>query len=105
MLLLQRGFGLLERGLGLRDLMIELGRRDLGQKLACLDAVADIDIALVDIAAGPREDVRRRECRGRGGQGDEHWCCRLACTAPTRTLGTKSQALLGLAITSCCCCW
>ena len=50
-------FGLLQRGLRLRDLVIELWRGDLGQKLPCLDAIADIDIALVDIAAGPRKDV------------------------------------------------
>ena len=52
--------------------MIELGRGDLREKLALLDVVADIDVALVDIAAGTGEDVCRGKGRGGGRQGDGH---------------------------------
>ena len=52
--------------------MIEFRRGDLSQKLAILDAVADVDVALVDIAAGAGEDVGLGESRGGARQGDEH---------------------------------
>ena len=35
-----------------------------------LDLIADIDVALLDVAAGAREDIRRLECRRGRRQGD-----------------------------------
>jgi hypothetical protein len=58
LVLAQRRLRLAEVGLRLLDLMVELWSGDLGEKLALLDVVADVDIALVDIAAGAGEDVR-----------------------------------------------
>jgi hypothetical protein len=46
LLLAQGCLALTERGLGLGDLMVDLGCRDLGEDLPCLHMVADIDIAL-----------------------------------------------------------
>jgi hypothetical protein len=37
--------------------MVEFGRDDLDQQLAGLDAVADVDLALADIAGGTGKDV------------------------------------------------
>lgn len=54
---------------GLRNLVIELWRDDLGQQLALLDVVSNVDLALGDIAAGAREDIGAGECRGRCRQG------------------------------------
>ena len=53
--LLQRRFQLCERAFGLRDLMIELGRRDLYQQISGFDLAADIDVALGDVAARARK--------------------------------------------------
>ena len=47
-------------GLGLLDLLVQLGSFDLGQHLPFLDAVADIDVALADVAAGARQHRRLR---------------------------------------------
>ena len=66
--LLQRRLELTERRLRLCDLMIELRCYDFGQQLPCLHVVADIDLALVDVAAGARKHIGGRECRGRGRQ-------------------------------------
>ena len=63
--LLNRRLELAQRGLRLHDLVIELRSRDLRQQLPFPDAVADIDVALVDVAARASKDVRRRECRRR----------------------------------------
>ena len=66
--LFQRGFGLLhvavglvDGGSGLLDLLLEFGGLDLGQHLAGVHAVADIHIALADVAAGAREHRRFRD--------------------------------------------
>ena len=40
--------------------MIELGGDDFRQQLSLLDVIADVDVSLVDVAAGAGEDVRRR---------------------------------------------
>ena len=63
--LLQAGFGLLHRRVGLlhsslrlQDLLIELGRFDFRQYLAGGDAVANIGDALLHIAAGAGEHGR-----------------------------------------------
>src|SRR5229473_2681117 len=53
------------------DLVIELGRHDRGQELACFHPVADIDVALIDVAAGTGEDVGGGEGRRRAGQADD----------------------------------
>src|SRR5262245_8625719 len=45
--------------------MIEFRCNDLRQQLTFLDVVADINLALGDIAAGTREDVGGCESRGR----------------------------------------
>src|SRR6202043_2425250 len=68
--LLQCRLVLGQRRLGLRDLVVELGSGDVRQQRASLDPIADIDIALFDVAAGARENIRRLERRGRRGQGD-----------------------------------
>src|SRR5262245_50606843 len=52
--------------------MIELGSDDLRQQLPLLDAIPDIDLALLDVAAGAGEDVGDRERGGRGRQADHH---------------------------------
>ena len=41
-----------QRGARLAQLLIQLGRVDLGQGLPRRDAVADVDVALTDVAAG-----------------------------------------------------
>ena len=48
--------------------MIELHRVDLGQKLALLDTVADVHVALADIAAGARQNRRFRHRLDAAGQ-------------------------------------
>ena len=70
--LLHRCFVLDERRLGLGDLMIKLRAVICASSSSGLDAVADVDVALVDIAAGASKDVRRRERQGGGGQCDGH---------------------------------
>ena len=44
----------------------------MGQQLTFLDVIPDVGIELVDIAGRPSKDVCRRECQGRGRQGDAH---------------------------------
>ncbi len=48
--------------------MIELHRVDLGQDLALFDAVADVCVALADIAARARQNRRFRHCLNTAGQ-------------------------------------
>jgi len=69
--LLQRRLQLTQRGLGLRDLVVEFGSDDLRQQLSRLHLVADVDFALGDIAAGAGEDICSRERRRGGGQTDD----------------------------------
>jgi hypothetical protein len=64
--LLNRCLCLDERGLGLGDLMIEFRRGNLDEQLPFLDAIAYIDIALLDIAAGTRKQVGDRKAEGGG---------------------------------------
>ena len=52
--------------------MVDLRRGDFGEKLSLLHLIADIDIALGDIAAGAREDIGGREGRRRAGQRHQH---------------------------------
>ncbi len=70
--LLQRRLELIERRLVLRNLVIELRHRQLRQQFSCLDAIADVDVALGDVAGRAGIDVRLRECGRRARQGDRH---------------------------------
>ena len=61
--LLDGGFGLLhvalrliDGGVGLQDLLIEFRGFDFGHHLSGLHAVADIDVALADVAGGAGQD-------------------------------------------------
>ena len=45
-------------GAGLPQLLVQLGRLDLGEELPLLDARADVDVQLLEVAAGPRVDRR-----------------------------------------------
>lgn len=47
---------LLQRGLDLANLLIEFGRRDLGERLARLHSIADIDHAACEITIGAGEN-------------------------------------------------
>src|SRR6185437_13041333 len=53
------------------DLMIQLRCHDFGQQLSSFYVVADIDLALVDVATGARENICVRERRGGGRQSDD----------------------------------
>src|SRR5262249_38479487 len=68
--LLPRRLELIDRRLVLRDLVVELGYRELRQQISRLDAIPDLNIALVDIAGRAGKDVRRGECGRRARQGD-----------------------------------
>lgn len=63
--LLLRRLQLRQRGFCLSYLVIKLGSGDLNQRLPFLYRIADIHVALVDIAARASEDVRGGERRGR----------------------------------------
>jgi hypothetical protein len=65
----ERRAQLRERAFGLRDLMLDLGRGDLDEQIACLDTAADVDIALGNVAAGARIDVGLLEGFRRAGPG------------------------------------
>ena len=91
--LLQRGLVLGQRRLGLRNLVVEFGGGNVRQQGAGLDLIADVDVALLDVAAGAREDVRRFECGRRRRQADGH----LAVAGADRgdaNIGNKRPALL-----------
>ncbi len=70
--LLHRCLELLQRRFRLGDLVVELRGDDLDQQLALLHVVADIDIALFDVAACASKDVGGRECGGGSRQADDH---------------------------------
>ena len=70
--LLQRRRVLRQRRLGLRNLMLDLRRRDLHQDVALLDAAADIDVSLGNVSAGAGEDVSQGERLGRARPNDRH---------------------------------
>jgi hypothetical protein len=61
--LLQGRLVLGQRCPGLRNLVVQLRGGNLRQQGAGLDPITDIDIALFDVAAGAREDVRGLEGR------------------------------------------
>ena len=61
--LLQRRLVLGQRRLGLRNLVVEFRRGDFRQQGSGLDPIADVDVALFDVAAGARENICRLECR------------------------------------------
>ena len=61
--LLQCRLILSQRRLGLRDLVVELGGGDVSQQGSRLDPIADIDVALFNVAVGAREDIGRLKCR------------------------------------------
>ncbi len=70
--LVQRRLELSQHRLVLRDLIVEFRHSELRQQFPCLNAIADIDVALDDIAGRAGIDIRRRE-GGRGTrQGDRH---------------------------------
>ena len=68
--LLQCRLVLGQRRLGLRDLVVELRGGDIRQQGSRLDPIADVDVALFDVAAGARENIRCLERRRGRGQGD-----------------------------------
>ncbi|MGY4374615.1 hypothetical protein ACVWZ3_002254 [Bradyrhizobium sp. i1.3.6] len=70
--LLQGGLVLGQRRLGLGDLLVELRSGDCREKIAFLDPIADIHVALFDIATGPREDIGCLERGRRRRQGNLH---------------------------------
>src|SRR4029077_8676425 len=53
-------------------LVIEFGRPDLRQQITCLHMIADIDLARLDVAVGPSENIGRRVRKGRARQADGH---------------------------------
>ena len=59
-----------QRRLGLRNLVVELGGGNVRQQGSRLDPIADIDVALFDVAVGARKNIRRLKCRRRRRQGD-----------------------------------
>jgi hypothetical protein len=67
--LLLRRLELLQLRLGLRQLGVEIRRRDAHHQVAFLDPAADVDEPLADIAGGARLDGRAVEGQGLG---DEH---------------------------------
>ena len=83
-----------QRRLGLRNLVVEFGGGDVRQQGSRLDPIADIDVALFDIAAGAREDIRRLECRRRRRQGDGNFAVAGADRSHAN-VGNKGPALLG----------
>ena len=90
--LLQRGLHLRERPLRLRDLMLELGGGDLHQQLPGLDVAADVDVALGDVAARPGVDIGLLEGFGGAGPGHRHACCRWRAPAPSVRSGRSRGA-------------
>ena len=72
--LIQRRFELFERRLVLGNLIVDFRHRQLRQQIAGLDAIADIDLALGDIAGRAGIDARRSEGGGGAGQADRHGC-------------------------------
>jgi hypothetical protein len=58
--------------LGLLNLMLDLRCGDMRKQLAGLHVVTDINVALVDIAAGAGEDIGLSERRRRGRQSNDH---------------------------------
>src|SRR5713226_886630 len=68
--LLQCRLALGQRRSGLRNLVVELRGGNVRQQSSGLDPVADVDVALFDVAAGAREDIRGLECRRGRRQGD-----------------------------------
>ncbi len=61
LVLRHRGDRLRELGLGLQELLIDLGDVDLGEQRPLVDLVADVDQPLVDVAIGARDDGRLLE--------------------------------------------
>ena len=91
--LLQCRLVLGQRCLGLRNLVVEFGGGDVRQQGAGLDPIADVDIALFDIAVGAREDIRRLKRRCRRGQGDGNFIVAGADRSHAN-VGNKGPALL-----------
>ncbi len=60
--------GLPEVGFGLPQLLVDLGRRDLGQELARRHVVPDVHVPLAEVPAGAGVDDRVLNGLGRGGQ-------------------------------------
>ena len=75
--LLHCGLQLRERGLVLRNLVVELGHCELCEQFALLDVIPDIDVALGNVAGGTGVDVGGTEsCRGaRQRDGNDGWTC------------------------------
>src|SRR5205085_10076994 len=65
---------LLTGGDRLRELLVDLGRLDVGEELALLHAAADVAVPLLEIAAGARRDRRLHIALQRAGQ---HYLLRL----------------------------
>ncbi len=68
--LFYRGFGLRFRRLGLSDLVVEFGRAQHREHVARPHVIADIGLALFDIAVGAGVDVGGGIGEGRARQGD-----------------------------------
>ena len=62
------GRRLVARGLGLRDLLVELGRLELGEHVALLDVAADVLVPALDVARRARRDRRLHGALQRAGQ-------------------------------------
>ena len=62
------GFGCGEVGLGLRELLVDFGRFNVGQQLALADVRANIEIPLLQIAVGAGIDGRIGVCLKVAGQ-------------------------------------
>jgi hypothetical protein len=78
--LIERRFELFERRLVLRNLGVEFRYCELRQQIAGLDAIADIDVALGDVAGRAGIDARGSEGGGGAGQTDRNGSgARLDC--------------------------
>ena len=92
--LLQCRLVLGQRRLGLRNLVVEFGGGDIRQQRSRLDPIADIDVALLDVAVGAREDVRCLKGR-RGGRQSDAYLAVAGTDGGHANVGNKRPALLG----------
>ena len=68
LLQIQVPLGLPKVGFALPQLLVDLGRSDLRQELACLHGVPDVYVPLAEVPAGAGVDDRVLTGLGRGGQ-------------------------------------
>ena len=82
-----------QRRLGLRNLVVELRGGNVRQQGSGLDAIADVDVALFDVAAGARENIRRLKGRRGRRQADRNLAV-AGADQRDANVGDKSPALL-----------